>query len=248
MKRLFVFLLGFAGVVLLLIAVQPTAAQSDVIVNNADATWTNALGRSNPLATLLSQVVTRVVQGEADANRNELLSNAPAGLRTLLNQVPVRVFFDSADGSRTFSLLQLPATLRDAVAGTALRTVVDMANGTRVFGLNYPRVLLNDQTPPAMLKPMLERVANGAVDLVWATDEFTSVVVRYGPAPGAYTQEKRDSLFAKAHRLRFTDLQPGVTYYFQFVSTDLSGNSATSTEYSLTYTVTIPLYLPQIRR
>jgi hypothetical protein len=246
MKRLFA-LLGIAAFVLLLVTVQPTTAQSDVIVNNADATWTNALSRSNSLVSLLNLVVLRVVQDAADANRNETLVNAPTGLRSLLNGVPVRVYFGGANGSRTFNLTAMPATMGNVVAGVALRTVVNMANGVRSFTLAYPRTLLNDQTPPAITTPALERAPNGAVDLVWTSDEFTRVVVRYGTSSGAYTLEKSDTLFAKAHRLRFTDLQPGVTYYFRFVSTDLSDNSATSGEYMLRYTNTVPLYLPQIR-
>lgn len=250
MKRLHWFLLGFlALLLLLLVAAQPSSAQTDVIIGNADATWTSGLGRPNTsLLGLLNQVMTRVVIGAADADRNEALADAPAALRDLLNQVPVRVYFDSANGSRIFSLAQMPAALQSIVTGTAARTVVNMANGTRVQALAYPRTLIGDSAPPAMQAPALEAAPNGAIDLVWATNEFTTVVVRYGTVPGAYTQEVSDPLFAKAHRLRFTDLQGGVTYYFKFFNTDLSGNVAESEEYALNLQVVYPLYLPSIRR
>jgi hypothetical protein len=249
MKRLHWSILGLSALLLLLLlAAQPSSAQTDVIIGNADATWTGGLGRPNALIGLLDQVVTRVVIGAADADRNEALVNAPASLRGLLDQVPVRVYFDSANGSRIFSLAQMPSALQSIVAGTAARTVINMANGTRVQTLSYPRELIGDSAPPAMQAPSLQAAPNGAIDLVWVTDEFTTVVVRYGTASGAYTREVSDPLFAKEHRLRFTDLQAGVIYYFKFTNTDRSGNVAESEEYALNLQVVYPLYLPSIRR
>lgn len=250
MKRLRWSILGLSALMLLLhlLAAQPSSAQTDVVIGNADASWTSGLGRPNDLIGLLDQVVTRVVIGAADADRNEALVNAPTSLRGLLDQVPVRVYFGSANGSRIFSLAQMPSALQSVVAGTAARTVVNMANGTRVQSLAYPRELIGDNTPPAMQAPSLESAPNGAIDLVWATDEFTTVVVRYGTAAGVYTKEVSDPFYAKAHRLRFTDLQAGVTYYFQFTNTDRSGNVTTSGEYALSLQAVYPLYLPAIRR
>ena len=249
MKRLPWSLLGLGGfLLLLLLAAQPTTAQTDVIINNADASWTRGLGRSSTLVSLVDQVVTRVVQGAADANRNEALANAPASLRDLLNQVPVHVYFGAANGSRTFSLAPLPPAMGAIIAGTAARVVTNMANGTRVQVLFYPAALIGDGTPPTMQTPALQSAPDGAIDLVWTTDEFTTVVVRYGAAPGSYANEVADPLFAKTHRLRFTDLQPGVTYYFKFVSTDRNGNVSESGEYALSLQVVRYLYLPALKR
>lgn len=252
MKRLHWPLLGLSALLLLLLlmlAAQPSSAQTDVVIGNADATWTSGLGRPTTLIDLLNQVMTRVVQDSADANRNEALINAPAALRGLLDQVPARVYFDSANASRTFGLTPIPPVLQSLVDGVAARTVVNMANGTRLQPLSYPRDLIGDSAPPAIVQaPTLQAAPNGAIDLVWVTDEFTTVVVRYGTASGAYTQEVSDPLFAKEHRLRFMDLQAGVTYYFQFTSTDRSGNAAASAEYALNLQVVYPLYLPAIRR
>ena len=249
MKRLPWSILGLSVLVLLLLlAAQPSSAQTDVIIGNADASWTSGLGRPNSLIGLLNGVMTRVVIGAADADRNEALVNAPAALRGLLNQVPVHVYFGAANGSRTFSLARIPSALRQVVAGTAARTVVNMANGARLQALSYPRELIGDSAPPAMQAPSLQAAPNGAIDLVWATNEFTTVVVRYGTAPGAYIQEVSDPLFAKAHRLRFRDLQAGVTYYFKFINTDRSGNVAESQEYALSLQANYPLYLPSIRK
>ena len=227
---------------------QPTTAQTDIIINNADASWTSGLGRPNALVSFLDQVVTRVVQDAADANRNEALTNAPAPLRSLLDQVPVHVYFGAANGSRTLGLVPLPPAMSTILASTTARVVTDMANGMRLQALFYPTAVINDKTPPAMQAPMLQAAPNGAIDLVWTTDEFTTVVLRYGTAAGSYSQETADPLFAKAHRLRLTDLQPGVTYYFKFTNTDRSGNVSESGEYALTLQVVRYLYLPAVRR
>lgn len=247
MRRLLVPTGLLAVVLAALLVALPTSGQVDVIVNNADATWTRGLQPSSGLGALLNAVAVRVVQGQANANRNEALANAPAALRTLLDAVPTRVYFGGANGARIQPLVALPSGLRTAIDALLMRTVVNGANGARIQGLAYPLTLLDDQTPPSMEPPAFQSAPNG-IDLVWTTDEFTTVVVRYGTAPGAYTQSHTISLFAKAHVVRFTGLQEDVTYYFRFELTDLAGNQRTSQEYTLKVAKSYQLFLPAVRR
>jgi len=247
MRRLLATTGLLAVVLAALLVALPTSGQVDVIVNNADATWTQGLQPSSGLGTLLNAVVVRVVQGQANANRNEALADAPAALRTLLDAVPTRVYFGGANGARIQSLIALPSGMRTAVDAVLMRTVVNGANGARIQGLAYPLTLLNDQTQPSMTTPSLQSAPNG-IDLIWTTDEFTTVIVRYGMTSGVYTQTRTLSLFAKQHALRLTDLQEGVTYYFQFELTDLAGNQRTSQEYVLKVAESYQMFLPTVRR
>jgi hypothetical protein len=250
MRAFLVCAVGLAMLLAVVLVVVPTAGQSDIIINNADTTWTNALAPSSGLSSMVANVATRVVQNAANANRNEKLVNPGAAMRALLDQVPAHVVLGEAQGNRIFALTDAPASLRTALGNSLLRTVVDQANGTRSQVLLYPKTLLNDQTPPVHKEAKLQRSQQGGIELVWMTDEFTTALVRYGVAPGVYTQEVSDPLFYKTHTLRLTDLQEGVTYYVKIVSSDLSGNVSESGEYALTIVVVInhKLYLPVIRR
>jgi hypothetical protein len=247
MRRLLAITGLLAIVLAALLTVRPTSGQTDVIVNNADATWTQGMQSSSGLGAVLDAVAVRVVQAHANANRNAALVNAPPALRTLLDRVLLRVYFDSANGARVQPLSALPTALRTAVDAMLMRNVVNGANGTGIRGLSYPKTLLNDQTPPSMDAPILQSAEVGW-DLIWITNEFTTAIVRYGTTPGVYTQERTVALFAKTHSLPFTDLQAGVTYYFQFGLTDLAGNRRESQEYPLAISRSYHLFLPSIRR
>jgi len=61
-----------------------------------------------------------------------------------------------------------------------------------------------------------------------------------------YSQTVSDPLYAKQHEITLTGLTMGTTYYYKVCSTDRSGNTATSSEHSLT--AQIPVYLPLVMR
>lgn len=247
MRRLLVLTSLVVVALAVLIIALPTSGQTDVTINNADATWTQGLQSSGGLGALLNAVIARVVQAHANASRNESLTDAPQALRSILAAASVRVYFNGANGAGVHTLVALPQALRTAVDSALLRIVVNNANGTRVQGLAYPLTLLNDQTPPSMTTPNFKSAPNG-IDLIWTTDEFTTVVVHYGTAPGVHTQTRTVSLFARQHALRFTELQENVTYYFQFELTDLTGNRSTSRELALKVNTSYRLFLPAVRR
>jgi chitodextrinase len=60
-------------------------------------------------------------------------------------------------------------------------------------------------------------------------------LVKYGMNSTAYTALGIDVLFVKDHEITLTGLSPDTTYYFLVKSTDQSGNSAESSEYSFKY-------------
>jgi len=59
--------------------------------------------------------------------------------------------------------------------------------------------------------------------------------VKYGVNSTEYTEICIDELFVRDHEITLPGLLPGTTYYFVVNSTDQSGNSAESSEYSFKY-------------
>ena len=86
----------------------------------------------------------------------------------------------------------------------------------------------------------------GGVKVTWTTDEFASSEVRFGTAPGAYTQTTSDPLSAKTHALTLTGLTAGRTYYFVVRGADRSGNQGASGEYQVK--MQTKTYLPMVLR
>lgn len=68
------------------------------------------------------------------------------------------------------------------------------------------------------------------VRVVWHTDEPASASVRYGTSPGVYTNSVSSYDYLLDHNLTISGLSTGTTYYLEIVSSDQSGNTATSTE------------------
>ncbi len=60
-------------------------------------------------------------------------------------------------------------------------------------------------------------------------------MLKYGMNSTAYTELSIDELFVKDHEITLTGLSPDTTYYSVVDSTDQSGNSAESSEYSFKY-------------
>jgi chitodextrinase len=60
-------------------------------------------------------------------------------------------------------------------------------------------------------------------------------VRKYGVNSTAYTELSMDVLFVNDHEITLTGLSPDTMYYFVVNSTDQSGNSVESSEYSFKY-------------
>jgi hypothetical protein len=73
-------------------------------------------------------------------------------------------------------------------------------------------------------------------------------VIRYGRAPGQYTQQTQDALYVKAHTIIVQGLLPGTTYYLAITSADQSGNTTESSGYSFTTARGAFVRLPLILR
>jgi chitodextrinase len=92
-----------------------------------------------------------------------------------------------------------------------------------------------DTIPPVITDISVINLVNNSANVTWITDEFADSMLKYGVNSTAYTELSIDVLFVKDHEITLTGLSPDTTYYFVVNSTDQSGNSAESSEYSFKY-------------
>jgi hypothetical protein len=177
---------------------------------------------------------------------NHLLSPelmaVPGSLQTLLDQVPARVVVQFANNGRRRSLVAVPGTLQTLLSQVSDRVIFQFANANLGSQLVYPAALSNDITPPLLTNIAARTTGIGITNITWTTDEFATSTVLYGIQPGVYSQTVNDPLYYKEHVVTLSNLTLGTTYYYKVRSTDRSGNTITSEEYS--FTALIYIYLP----
>ena len=125
-----------------------------------------------------------------------------------------------------------PPKLINTTDNVTPRVTIESANTTHCEELIYPKEFMDDTIPPVITDISVINLANNSAKVTWKTDEFTDSVVKYGVNSTAYTRACIDVLFVKDHEITLTGLSPDTTYYFVVNSTDQSGNSAESSEYS----------------
>ena len=95
---------------------------------------------------------------------------------------------------------------------------------------------LPDTTPPIITNVASSAITSTSATITWDTDELADSVVKYGIEPGNYNLEAYDSADVAAHGVVLTELQSNMPYYYVVNSTDLSGNTAQSSEHAFTTT------------
>lgn len=88
---------------------------------------------------------------------------------------------------------------------------------------------LGDTTPPVLSGVMVIDITDTSARVVWQTDEPTTSRVDYGTST-AYGATLTDPGLVYSHSMVMTGLSPLTTYHLQVISTDASGNTATSTD------------------
>jgi hypothetical protein len=93
-----------------------------------------------------------------------------------------------------------------------------------------------DATAPQITAPHATTpIASTTATLVWTTDEASSTRVDYGLTQATETTSVADPVFVTSHSLVLGPLSAGTTYHFRVQSTDLAGNTGSSTG-DLTFT------------
>jgi PGF-pre-PGF domain-containing protein len=103
-----------------------------------------------------------------------------------------------------------------------------------------------DATAPVISNTANSSITNISATVTWTTDESSNSLVKYGTTSGTYTTSQTDATYITSHSESLTSLSPTTTYYYVVNSTDASGNSVQSSEYSFTTTDLTPPTLSSI--
>lgn len=225
----------------LLVMTPPAQGQTGIIVNNADTIRHEGVRLDTGLSSAASSVGPRIVLQYANTKREERIAAPPSGLQTLFGQVSARIVLQYANTMRQEQVAAPPAGLQTLFGQVVPRIILQYANTSRQVTLAYPKALIGDTVAPQISNVRTQSVAGG-VKITWTTDEFATSEVRYGTAPGVYTQTASDPLFEKNHSLTLLGLTAGQTYYLIVRGADRSGNQAQSGEYQVR--VQMKTYLP----
>jgi hypothetical protein len=107
----------------------------------------------------------------------------------------------------------------NVVSGNATQTTV--AGGT------------TDTTPPVISAVTSSSITTSSATISWTLDEPATGQVQYGTTTSYGLFSIKETSFAySAHSQQITSLTPGTQYYYRVISTDASGNTATSPNYS----------------
>ena len=153
-----------------------------------------------------------------------------------MDNVTPRITAEHANTVYCADLDKVPAALANiSHAVVPSRLIFVSANTNHCEELIYPKEFMNDTIPPVITDISVITLANNSAKVTWKTDEFADSVLKYGMNSTAYPETRIDVLFVKDHEITLTGLSSDTTYYFVVNSTDQSGNSAESSEYSFKY-------------
>lgn len=179
------------------------------------------------------------------ADESNTLSLTPSQtLINLVSDIGTRFVIEFSDAKHVFPLTSPPSEFFTLLEQVANRFVFQYANEANFIPVSYPKSIINDTSSPVIGSVAAQ--GNGIV--TWTTDEFATSTVIYGTNLVVDTVEITDPLFTKQHRVVLTGLTPGEEYSYRVRSTDRSGNTSTSSEYSFTPQVSRSIYIPIVNR
>jgi len=226
----------------------PASGQSGFIIENADATNTLSFTASTELNTLIDQIAPRFVVEFAHANQYYTLTAIPTALNDLLATLQPRFVIEFARANKYYALTPIPSQFDTLLGQIAPRFVLEFAKANRYIALSFPVDLINDTTPPQGSNITVKPAGETSTTITWTTDEYADSTVRCGTQSGNYTMTFTDPLYVKQHSITLTDLTAGTTYYCVCSSTDLSGNTYQSQEFSFEQVEETFIYLPLVLR
>jgi chitodextrinase len=175
------------------------------------------------------------------------------------SQEPLATSFDATDGSVVFAWvyvdeddeINLEYTLH--VPGDTVQGVYPISGdvkGTTLTGeeWSYPipegevevKMAGPDVEPPEISNVASSAITQTTATITWNTNEPADSRVRYGTTSGGPYDEAYDDTDVTSHSMGLTGLTENTTYYYKVRSTDPSGNSAESAEYSFKTLAPVP--------
>jgi peroxiredoxin len=91
---------------------------------------------------------------------------------------------------------------------------------------------VKDTTKPMLLDKPVGQPSDTSATVTWKTDEKATSLVRYGTDTSYPFPSTEDAHRSSSHSVYITGLTPETTYHFQVISTDESGNTFSSGDYT----------------
>jgi len=104
------------------------------------------------------------------------------------------------------------------------------ASGLAGTSSDYTFTTLSVDTTPPVISAVASTTSFTSAIVSWNTDETADSEVLYGSVPGIYIASSSSASFATSHSQNLAGLSASTQYYFVVISTDSSGNTATSSE------------------
>jgi len=114
-----------------------------------------------------------------------------------------------------------------------LRVVARDAGGNLFGSAVTITVAKADTKPPAISGVAASSITSSGATITWTTDEASDSVVIYGPTT-AYGATSSSAALVTAHSRTLTGLSANTQYHYRVKSTDASGNSTMSDDFSFT--------------
>jgi hypothetical protein len=108
--------------------------------------------------------------------------------------------------------------------------------------------MIGDSEAPQGSGIEFETTGTYTTTVTWTTDEYADSTVECGTESGAYTMTFSDTLYVKIHAVTLTGLTPETRYYCRITSTDPSGSTYQSQEFSFEQAEETFVYLPLVLR
>ncbi len=200
------------------------AAQVSVGIASDTITFTLCAGTTIAATSVVTvEIGTNATASGTGANR----ATNPSGVGTYYVSV-AGTFGDSGS-------IALPIGGDDSVSVSA--TVVGQASPQPPAPPPSP----GDVTPPVISNVVVSGITETSATISWDTDETADSKVDYG-LTGSYGSTASDGTFVSNHSVSLTGLTAGKTYHFRVRSSDPSGNTGSSGD----FTFTTPDFTPPV--
>ncbi|MBI4811366.1 MAG: S8 family serine peptidase, partial [Ignavibacteriales bacterium] len=133
----------------------------------------------------------------------------------------------SNTGSYSWTLPSTPTT-------TAKVRITDVSDATVTDESDASfTITTEDVTPPVISSVAASSITSSTAVITWTTDEASTSVVNYGTTT-SYGSTTTGSSGVTSHSVTLSGLSSGTTYYYEVVSEDAQGNSASDGGHSFT--------------
>lgn len=202
---------------------QVASGNSNGVSTSSDLTFTTTADTAPPvissIASTTAATTATVTWNTDEAATSKVAYGTVSGAYTLSSTSPSLVTSHSIG-------------LSGLSNGTKYFYVVVSADSSGNIATSSEHTLLTEtqDTNPPVISSIASTTSLTSATVTWTTDEAADSKVSYGTTSGMYTLSTSTATLTTSHSLSVSDLVASTTYYFVAVSTDASGNIATSSE------------------